>query len=134
MRCTFKYVFLVENLLEETFFYENNHVVQYLSQTFNFYCNWSRSTLELGWCSRYSNWLDDKRGRSLSTSKVKNFLFTTSSRLALGPTQPTIQWVLGVLSPGVKWLGREADQSPPTGVKVKKMWIYTTTPPYAFMA
>jgi hypothetical protein len=43
-----------------------------------------------------------------------NFLFTTSSRLALGSTQPSIQWVPGVLSPGVKRPVREADHSPPT--------------------
>jgi hypothetical protein len=30
------------------------------------------------------------------------FLLAPASRLALGPTQPPIQWVLGVLSPGVK--------------------------------
>jgi hypothetical protein len=36
--------------------------------------------------------------------------------------------------PGVKWPGREADHSPPTSAEVKKMWIYTSTPPYAFMA
>jgi hypothetical protein len=30
--------------------------------------------------------------------------------------------------------GREADHSPPTSAEVKKMWIYTSTPPYAFMA
>jgi hypothetical protein len=35
---------------------------------------------------------------------------------------------------GVKRPGREADHSPPTTAKVKKMWIYTATPPYAFMA
>jgi hypothetical protein len=29
--------------------------------------------------------------------------------------------------------GREADHSPPTSAKVKRMWIYTSTPPYAFM-
>jgi hypothetical protein len=30
--------------------------------------------------------------------------------------------------------GREADHSSPTSAEVKKMWIYTSTPPYAFMA
>jgi hypothetical protein len=36
--------------------------------------------------------------------------------------------------PGVKWQGREADHSPPTSAEVKKMWIYTSTNPYVFMA
>jgi hypothetical protein len=35
--------------------------------------------------------------------------------------------------PGVKRPGREADHSPTTSAEVKKMWIYTSTPPYAFM-
>jgi hypothetical protein len=35
---------------------------------------------------------------------------------------------------GVKLPGREADHSPPTSAEVKKMWIYTSIPPYAFMA
>jgi hypothetical protein len=30
--------------------------------------------------------------------------------------------------------GREVDHSPPTSAEVKKMWIYTSTPLYAFMA
>jgi hypothetical protein len=30
--------------------------------------------------------------------------------------------------------GYEADHSLPAGAEVKKMWIYTSTPPYAFMA
>jgi hypothetical protein len=30
--------------------------------------------------------------------------------------------------------GREADHSPPTTAEVKKMWVYTFTPSYAFMA
>jgi hypothetical protein len=38
------------------------------------------------------------------------------------------------LFPGGKVAGREADHSPPTSAEVKKMWIYTSTPPYAFMA
>jgi hypothetical protein len=27
-----------------------------------------------------------------------------------------------------------SSSSPPTSAEVKKMWIYTSTPPYAFMA
>jgi hypothetical protein len=38
-------------------------------------------------------------------------------------------WTLAAISPG-----REAYHSPPTRAEVKKMWIYTSTPPYAFMA
>jgi hypothetical protein len=64
----------------------------------------------------------------------KNCLFSESSRLALGSTQPPIQRVLEALSLGVKWQEREADRSPPASAEVKKMWIYTSTSPYAFMA
>jgi hypothetical protein len=64
----------------------------------------------------------------------QNFLFSTASRPALGPTQPPIQWVPGTLYPGVKQPGREADHSTPVSVEVKKMWSYTSTPSYAFMA
>jgi hypothetical protein len=74
------------------------------------------------------------RSQSLSPGGVKNSIFSTLSRPALRPTQPPIQWVPGALSPGVKQPGREADHSPPTGAEVKKMWIYTSTPPYTFMA
>jgi hypothetical protein len=65
---------------------------------------------------------------------VGSGIFSTSSRPALGPTQPPIQWVAGALSPGVKRPRCEADHSPPTSAEVKKMWLYTSTPPYAFMA
>jgi hypothetical protein len=60
------------------------------------------------------------RGRNSSPGRVKNF-FLTSSRPALGPTQPPIQWVLGALSPGIKQKWREADHSPPASVEVKEM-------------
>jgi hypothetical protein len=40
----------------------------------------------------------------------------------------------GVLASGVKLQVREADHSPPTSVEVKKTWLYTSTPPYVFMA
>jgi hypothetical protein len=36
--------------------------------------------------------------------------------------------------PGVNRPGREADHSPPPSAEVKKTRIYTSTPPYAFMA
>jgi hypothetical protein len=48
--------------------------------------------------------------------------------LVLGPTQPPIQWVLGV-----KWLGGEADHSPTNSAEVQNTWIYTSTPPYTFI-
>jgi hypothetical protein len=72
--------------------------------------------------------LDDQGGGSSSPGRVKTFHFSISSRPSLGSTQPPIKWV-----PGVKGQGREADYSPPTSAEVKKMWIYTSTPPYAFM-
>jgi hypothetical protein len=69
-----------------------------------------------------------------SEFKSQYFLFSVSSRPVLGPTQLHIQWELGALSLGVKRPGLEADHSPPISAEVKKMWIYTSTPPYAFMA
>jgi hypothetical protein len=36
--------------------------------------------------------------------------------------------------PGIKRSGLEADHSPPTSAEIKKKWIYTSAPPYAFMA
>jgi hypothetical protein len=39
-----------------------------------------------------------------------------------------------VLSVGVKRLGCGADHLPPTSTEVKKMWLHTPTPPYAFTA
>jgi hypothetical protein len=61
------------------------------------------------------------------------------SRIHSSPQRPDrlwgpIQWVPGTLSPVVKRQGREADHSPPTISEVKKMWIYTSIPLYAFMA
>jgi hypothetical protein len=81
--------------------------------------------------SRYCDWLRAAgRQRSLNSSlgRVKNFLFSTSSRPALGSTHPPSQWIPGVLSPEIKRSGREADHPPPTSAEVKKMWLYTSTP------
>jgi hypothetical protein len=40
----------------------------------------------------------------------------------------------GDLSPDVKRRGREADCSPPIDAEFENIWIYTSTPLYAFMA
>jgi hypothetical protein len=55
-----------------------------------------------------------------SQQGLEIFLFTTESRTAPGPIQPPIQWVPGALSLGVKQLGHEADNSPPSSAKVKE--------------
>jgi hypothetical protein len=48
------------------------------------------------------------------------FPLTSVSSPALGPTQPPVQWVPGVLSPGVKARpGRDADHSPPLSAEVE---------------
>jgi hypothetical protein len=47
---------------------------------------------------------------------LKNFFYSTASRLDSGFTQPTIQWVLGAFSLGVKWLRCEAYHLPPFSV------------------
>jgi len=47
------------------------------------------------------------------------FLFTTASRIALGPTEPPIQWVTGVPSLGAKRSAYEADHSPPSSDEAK---------------
>jgi hypothetical protein len=48
------------------------------------------------------------------------FLLTTASRTVLGLTQPSMQWVTGALSLGVKRLVREAGHSPPSSAEVKE--------------
>jgi hypothetical protein len=90
--------------------------------------DWSRDNV-VGIATSYG--LDD-RGWSSSPGRVKNFLFSITSTPILGRTHSPIQWVPGALSPEVKRVGSEADHSLPSGAEVKKMWIYTSTPPYVF--
>jgi hypothetical protein len=84
--------------------------------------------------NRYSDWLRPGRlrDRTSSPGRVKNFLFSTSSRPALRPNQLSIQRVPGALSPGVRQEGRDADHSPAASAEVKRMWMYISTHPYAF--
>jgi hypothetical protein len=65
-------------------------------------------------------WLDDRGSRLRFPVGLGIFLFTTSSRTALGPTQPPILWVPGDLSIGVQQPGREADHSSPSSAEFKE--------------
>jgi hypothetical protein len=70
------------------------------------------------------------------------FDFRQRSNFSLPSQPPDRLWAhpasytmgTGCSFPVVKWLGREPDHSPPTSDEVKKIWIYTSTLPYAFMA
>jgi hypothetical protein len=67
--------------------------------------------------------------QSLSPGRVKNSFFFALSKLALGPTQASIQWVPGPFIPRVKQPGHEADKSPPSSAEVKR----TSTPKCVFV-
>jgi hypothetical protein len=60
-------------------------------------------------------------GSVFSLARDMNVLFSTSSRPVLGFNHPPIEWVTEVLFPRVKWLGREADHSPPAIAELKKI-------------
>jgi hypothetical protein len=71
-------------------------------------------------------------GVIISFPYTSSFLHVVQTGSGVHPTSYTMGTVDSF--PGVKQPGREADHSPPTSAEVKKMWIYTSTPPYAFMA
>jgi hypothetical protein len=73
--------------------------------------------------SRYSDWLRiwRPRGRSASPGMGQESSLLQVVKIGSGVHQPSIQWVPGALSSGIKRQGREADHSPPTSAEVKKM-------------
>jgi hypothetical protein len=64
--------------------------------------------------------LDDLGSRVRFLAGLGIFLFTTASRMALGLTQPPIQWVPGAFSMGVNRPGREVDHSSLSSTEVKE--------------
>jgi hypothetical protein len=78
--------------------------------------------------------LDDRAIGVRSRRGQRIFPLTSVSRPALGPTQPPVQWVPGVLSPGVKARpGRDADH-PHLVPRSRMSRSYTPFPPSASMA
>jgi hypothetical protein len=88
------------------------------------------------WLSRYSDrlWAGRQRVRSLCAGRGQGFSLNHAFHVGSGVTQPTIQCVPGEISSRIRRPGREADHSPLTSAKLKNIWIYTSTPPYIFMA
>jgi hypothetical protein len=67
------------------------------------------------------------RSRCSSPHRVKNFSLLLVVQTCCGAHPASYP-----MGTGVKRPGREADHSPPANAEVKKMWIYTSTLPYAF--
>jgi hypothetical protein len=57
------------------------------------------------------------------------FVFTITSRPALGPTQSASQCLPGNITPEINLPVYAADYSHPSSTKVKNAWSYTSTPP-----
>jgi hypothetical protein len=76
---------------------------------------WATLVMELNWGSSANIvsrlWTDDRGSIFLQVR-------ASTSRPVLGPTQPPLQWVPVVLSPGIKRSGRVADHSPQSSVDV----------------
>jgi hypothetical protein len=87
----------------------------------------STELLPVSWTAKRLEF-ESRRGKEFSLLQV----IQTGS----GVHQTSYPMGTGVLSlgRGVKRQGHEAEHSPPTSAEVKKMWIYASIPPYAFMA
>jgi len=62
------------------------------------------------------------------------FIFPRTLKPVVVPTQPPIQYLLGLYPSVGKWPGPDVDRLPQHGAEVKNEWSYTSTPLYIFMA
>jgi hypothetical protein len=107
---------------------------------YSFFC-FSKAYMQDGeiqilfYCAVIRNWWDQGisvsivtrlwNGKSGFNSWQKQRFFSSPPH----PDQLPIQWVLGAFALGVKWPEDEADHSPPSNVKVKNVWNYTSNLP-----
>jgi hypothetical protein len=77
--------------------------------------------------------LDDQGVRVQVPVEARIFTSPCHPDRLWGPFSLLSNGYWGALSPGVKRLGRKADNSPPTSAEVKETWVYTSTPSYIFM-
>jgi hypothetical protein len=89
--------------------------------------------MEPGHRIQYSDWLDNRRvevrvpvGARIFSSRRRPNRFWGPSSLSDG--------YRGLFPQEVKQPGREADHWPKISAEVKNTWIYTSAPPYDFMA
>jgi hypothetical protein len=75
-----------------------------------------------------------RENQSIYSICIRIAPYTNFRIMALGLTQPPIQWVPRAFTPEVQWLGHEADHSHPSSAKVKNAWSYASTSQYVFMA
>jgi hypothetical protein len=79
-----------------------------------------------------TDWTTESLGFESRYGQKFSLLHVVQTGSGVHPTSYTMG--TGGSFPGVKLPEREADHSPPTSAGVKKIWIYTSTPPSAFMA
>jgi hypothetical protein len=91
------------------------------------------TTLHVSRVTQYSVWLRAGRG-SIPGRGERIFPLASVSRPALGPTQPSVQWVPGGACPGGKARpGRDPDHSPHLLPRSRMSRSCTPLPPSAFV-
>jgi hypothetical protein len=80
--------------------------------------------LATGWTTKESEF-ESRYGQELS------LLHVVQTGSGVHPASYTMD--VGTFSPGVMRQGSETDHSPPASPEVKKMWLYTSPSPYAYM-
>jgi hypothetical protein len=73
-------------------------------------------------------------GSEFKFRKGKTFFVLISSQTGSGTHPASYPISREGPFPKVRRPGYKTDHSPPTSTEVKKTWVYTSTPPYVFMA